>query len=188
MISSNVLRKFLIVFAVLGFAACAENHEDSGFEGPVPPIDNPEIIEYAQGAIKGRQWKYLQGRANIFKRNNKSFLEIRLWDERFDNPCAVAVGSKYQVRMYVPFDKGSWRIDPLDPFSLIPTIIFSDYSAGGKSKVNLIADEGAASVNILEKGGVSGVVRARFNSEEVERTQVYGRFSVPLCTTLFGSD
>ncbi|WP_413585940.1 hypothetical protein [Bdellovibrio sp. HCB274] len=184
----SALRKILIVFAVLVFAACAENHKETGVEVPAPPIENPEIIEFAHGAIKGRQWKYLQGRANIFKRNNKTFLEVRLWNERYKDPCGVAVGSKYQVRMYVPFDRGSWRIDPLDPFSLVPTIIFSDYSANSGGKVNLIADEGAVSINTLEKGGVMGVIQGRFTSEDVERTQAYGRFSVPLCAALFGSD
>ncbi|QLY25583.1 hypothetical protein HW988_00565 [Bdellovibrio sp. KM01] len=182
--------KWLLSLLVIGLVACA----DQGSSSSVIPDnqnqnngDSPDIIEYARGSIKGRDWKYVQGRAVIFKRNNKNFLEIRLWNERFDNPCAVAVGTNTQVRMYAPYSQGTWRIDPLDPFSLIPTVIFSDYSAGSHARGNLIADQGAISVNTINKDMVSGVVQGRFTPSDVGATHIYGRFSVPLCTPLFGS-
>jgi hypothetical protein len=186
----NIFAKWLMSLMVVGLAACA----DQGSSSPTTPEinipnnpDNPDVIEYARGSIKGRDWNYVQGRAVIFKRNNKNFLEIRLWNERFDNPCAVAVGTTTQVRMYAPLAQGTWRIDPLDPFSLIPTVIFSDYSAGTNARGNIIADQGAISVNVLKNDLVSGVVQGRFTPNDVGATHIYGRFSVPLCTPLFGS-
>ncbi|MEK2689523.1 hypothetical protein [Bdellovibrio sp. GT3] len=185
----SILKPIFLAMVLVVFAGCAD--DSSGNSVPTDNVEldeNWESIEYAQGMIKGRQWKYLQGRASIFKRNNKDFLEIRLWNDRFDNPCSVALGSKVQVRMYVPLSRGSWRIDPNDPFSLIPTLIFSDYGVSNNSKVNLIADEGMASVNLLDNNNVAGVVSAQFKPKDEGRTKVYGKFNVPFCTTFYGSD
>ncbi len=185
----NIFANCLLSLLIVGLAACA----DQGSSSPTAPEnnnqnnpDNPDVIEYARGSIKGRAWNYIQGRAVVFKRNNKNFLEIRLWNERYDNPCSVAVGTTTQVRMYAPYSLGTWRIDPLDPFSLIPTVIFSDYSNNARG--NIIADQGAISVNVLKNELVSGVVQGRFTPTDVGATHIYGRFAVPLCTPLFGSE
>jgi hypothetical protein len=186
---SNSFAKWLLGFLVVGLVACA-NQDNSA---PLSPNINqgnddvPDVVEYARGSIKGRDWNYVQGRAVIFKRNRKEYLEVRLWNEKYDNPCSVAVGSILQVRMYALNTRGSWRIDPLDPFSLIPTIIFSDYTNSGNARGNLIADQGQVALNSITSNMVTGFVQGRFTSNEVGSTQVTGYFKVPLCTPLFGS-
>lgn len=186
---SNCFAKWLISFLVVGLVACAnqENTTPASPNNNQGHDDTPDVVEYARGSIKGRNWSYVQGRAVVFKRNRKDYLEIRLWNEKYENPCSVPVGSIYQVRMYALNTKGSWKIDPLDPFSLVPTIIFSDYTNGGNARGNLIADQGEIALSSISGGIVSGFVQGRFTSNEVGVTQVFGRFQVPLCTPLFGS-
>ncbi|UYL10459.1 hypothetical protein B9G69_007685 [Bdellovibrio sp. SKB1291214] len=185
---SNCFAKWLVSFLVVGLGACANQESTS----PVSPNhnqndDTTEVVEYARGSIKGLAWNYVQGRAVIFKRNRKDYLEIRLWNEKYENPCSVPVGSILQVRMYALNTQGYWKIDPLDPFSLIPTIIFSDYTASGNTRGNLIADQGEISLTSIRNGVVTGSVRGQFTSSHVGATQVSGHFQVPLCTPLFGS-
>ncbi|WP_413559296.1 hypothetical protein [Bdellovibrio sp. HCB209] len=187
----NTFVKVLICLGVVGLSACADSGSSST---PAPDSnqgvpENPDIVEYARGAINGRDWKYVNGRAVPFRRNNKTYLEIRLWNELYDNPCLEPVGSVYQVRIYALFEKGSWKIDPKDPFTLIPTIIFSDYSRPSNSRQNLIADQGVIALRAIQSDVLTGVVQGRFTTgKQVGATHVYGRFSVPLCTPLFGSD
>ncbi|MBO9666589.1 MAG: hypothetical protein J7501_07210 [Bdellovibrio sp.] len=157
-------------------------------EPKTPGANNQESVEKpgyhhsAEGFIGGRAWRYVQGKATPFRRNNKNYLEVRLWNQDYNSPCTEPMGSAYQVRIYVSYSEGSWKIDPLDPFSLIPTIIFSDYTTGVNSRSNLIADIGLITVSSLKHGRLVGSVVGQFtDSNNVGRTEVKGDFEVPVC-------
>jgi hypothetical protein len=182
---SNNFVKWLICLLFCGLTSCSpggSSNADSPGNNNQGSEEKPGTNHAAEGFINGRAWRYVQGKATPFRRNNKNYLEVRLWNYEYSSPCSEPTGSTYQVRMYVSYSEGSWKIDPLDPFSLIPTIIFSDYTSGLHSRSNLIADIGVITVSSIKKGRIVGSMEGLFtDTDHVERTEVKGDFDVPVC-------
>jgi len=161
--------------------ACQNSGHSNAAPTPEPtPVEKPIFHHVAEGSINGRTWQFAAGAASLFKRNNQYYLEIRLWNQTYSNPCDQIVGSTLQTRVYVENREGLGKIDPTDPFSLIPTIIFSDLT-DTSYRNNMIASEGFIQIDRIANGRVVGSIQGDFNSSGVGKTEVDGNFDVPFC-------
>lgn len=187
---SKYVSKYLISFAFCALLGCqASDYSNPVAQPPAaPPVSEKPVFEnVAEGAINGRAWKFTEGKASLFKRNGKIYLEIKLWNQTYAKPCEQLVGSIYQVRAYSENKVGLDKLDPSDPFSLIPTIIFSDLTEGGNYRNNMVASRGLIQVTSLNNGRVIGSIQGAFTSGGVSRTDVMGTFDVPFCQPLFST-
>lgn len=185
--------KCLISFAFFPMliACSASDYHNSvpNEQKPADPVaEKPIFQNTAEGAINGRAWSFASGAASLFKRNGKYYLEIKLWNQIFNNPCEVLSGSTYQIRLYADNFVNQAKIDPADPFTLIPTIIFSDMSDYSPYRNNMVASSGLIQINSLANGRVVGAVSGSFSAAGTGRTEVAGNFDVPLCRQKSGSD
>ena len=160
--------------------APGDNHEQ---EDP----QKPSYGSVVEGTIDGSAWKFAQGRASVFTRNGHKYLDIRLWNQSFANPCTEKVGSPYQARTYVDLGTGVSTIDPSDPFTLIPTIIFSNLTDRSSYRNNMVADSGRIDITSVDAVKVKGGIEGRFSSWRVGTTDFAGNFEVPFCGTQNGS-
>ncbi|QDK36185.1 hypothetical protein [Bdellovibrio sp. NC01] len=181
---SKCVSKYLIFFAFCSLLACSSS--DYSNPAPAAPDNNsaaqkPVYNNIAEGLVNGRSWKFVSGKASLFKRNGKFYLEVKLWNEVYSDPCNQYFGSTYQIRLYAENKVGEGKIDPGDPFNLIPTIIFSDLTSSGDYRNNMVASEGVIHVQSMANGRVVGAVQGNFRSSSVGRTEVIGNFDVPFC-------
>jgi hypothetical protein len=178
------LGKYLILFNFCLLVSC----NSSDFSNPAPaapPTDStqkiPDYEVTAEGSINGRAWKFASGAASFIRRNNKDYLEIRLWNQPYRAPCEEIAGSSFKVRLLTQNKVGVGRIDPNEPFSLAPTIMFSDMTENASYRNNMIANSGEIRVNEMTNDKIKGSVVGAFIAENVGRTDVLGKFEVPIC-------
>lgn len=152
---------------------------DTSVQPQAPEKPTPETV--AEGAINGRAWKFSSGVASVFKRKGKLYLELKLWNQSYSNPCKEPSGSNYQVRLYSENVVGSAVIDPQNPFATAPVIVFSDFTERPSYLNNMVASKGLIRVESLNDGRVVGFLDGGFNTGEVGRTEISGKFDVPLC-------
>ena len=173
------------IFATSLFLAGCQNSDYSNtIKEEQASSANPGLPIYeraAEGSINGRAWQFVSGAATTLRRNNKTYLEIKLWNQVYSNPCSELIGSPVKVHLYTENKASIGKIDPNDPFSLIPTIMFSDMIDTATYRNNMIANHGIINVSKIANGKVEGSVSGSFNSENVGRTEVAGKFEVPLC-------
>ncbi len=187
---SKYVAKCLISFAFCSLLACqASDYSNPVAQPPVPPptSEKPVFENVAEGAVNGRAWKFAEGRASLFKRNGKIYLEIKLWNQSYPDPCNQYFGSTFQIRLYSENKVGVGNIDPSDPFNLIPTIIFSDLTESANYRNNMVASKGAIRVDSIKNGRVTGSVQGNFSAGNVGRTEVAGNFDVPFCASSHGT-
>ncbi|MDG0814843.1 hypothetical protein [Bdellovibrio svalbardensis] len=181
---SKCVAKCLILFAFYSLLACqASDYSNPAAQPPVPPppAEKPVFDNIAEGSVNGRAWKLVDGRASVFKRNGKRYLEIKLWNQSYAAPCEQHFGSTFQIRLYSENKVSTGKIDPGDPFSLIPAIIFSDLTESSNYRNNMVASKGEIRVTSIKNGRVKGSVQGDFKAENTGRTEVGGNFDVPFC-------
>lgn len=171
------------IFATsLFLAGCQNSDYSNALKEEQVSSTNPNLPNYeraTEGSINGRAWQFISGAATTLRRNNKTYLEIKLWNQSYGNPCSELLGSPVKIHLYTENKPSIGKIDPNDPFSLIPTIMFSDLIDTATYRNNMVANNGIINVSKIVNGKVIGSVSGSFNSENVGRTEVAGRFEAP---------
>jgi hypothetical protein len=167
-------------------AACQKSGSSGSGEeaSSVPPFDGKPISDQtAQGIVNGHQWTFMQGRALVVTRGSATFLEIRLWDDAYANPCKEPIGSDFQIRATAPSTPGYWQVSS-DPFSYYPSIIFSDLTEFMRPTNNMVANVGKIQILTIGPGTVSGRIQGSFSGlPGASASEVIGSFEVPYCGT-----
>lgn len=169
-----------LVFASL-FTACSPMGSSSG-AGADGRNDQHKVGAGgpAQGYINGQEWSFRSGRA-YFKKYQKNYLVIQLWNEDIADPCDEKRGSTLQIRLTAPKALATWQISPDDPFNSALSVFFADLHFRPQPLDNMKADRGEITFTSIDKRFVSGYVAGSFQNPRVGGTQVAGDFLVPFC-------
>lgn len=174
------LKKLFFFSILVGLVSC----QGSGGSSVSPGNNEDQQVKpkptapSASGAIFGKPWQYLSGRADYVSSSSssKKFWVISLFSTRFSNPCTEISGSDQQIQLQVR-SIGSWPIDPDDgPFVKLPSVIFMDFN-----RQNILANNGVITIALKDQKLLSGTVYASFSPTTLGETKVTGSFEVPVC-------
>lgn len=178
-----ITRYFITTFCALTFLSC-HSSDYANVSLALPTNSSASIPIYAkpaEGFINGRAWQFASGSSSLFERNGKTFLEIKLWDQSFADPCSELIGSPYKVRLFTLYKVELEKVDSSDPFNLIPTILFSDNIDTASFRNNMMANNGLIHIANINNARIVGAVEGSFISEITGRTEISGNFDVPFC-------
>ncbi len=124
------------------------------------------------GKINNVAWTFLSG---IAERKGEN-LQIKLWNQSFENPCTQWQGSVFDARAIFPAQVATFRVNP-NSFSQ-NVIVMGDNRHPGNPENNIFANTGTMKITQITETEVRGTLTAAYPPK---RSSLSGDFVVPLC-------